>query len=163
MSKIIYLGLGSNSGNRKNNIIQAVKLLSLNNRIKVIDISSFYETEPVGYKNQPVFLNCVLKIRTGIAPLLLLSLLKEIEKRLGRVKNIRFGPRNIDLDILMYGNDIIKYKTLIIPHPRMHKRRFVLEPMVEISKRKLHPVYKKTVSSLLKSLTDKSIVKIYNG
>ncbi len=161
IQKNVYLGLGSNLGNRIKNINQAIVLLSKNNRIKILKKSSFYETEPVGFKNQKWFINCVLKIRTNLSPHELLIESKNIEKILKRKKNLRFGPRTIDVDILMYGNDIIKSKNLTIPHIRMHKRLFVLIPMAEFAGKKLHPVYNKTIMTLLKESKDSSIVKIF--
>ncbi|MBI4652014.1 2-amino-4-hydroxy-6-hydroxymethyldihydropteridine diphosphokinase [Candidatus Desantisbacteria bacterium] len=162
IQKNVYLGLGSNLGNREKNIVNVLAILSQNPKVKILKISSFYETEPVGYKNQGWFLNCVILIKTSLPPLKLLSELKNIELELKRKKNIRFGPRTIDMDILMYGSDILRSKQLIIPHPRMHERRFVLAPLAEIASGRIHPVLRKRISTLLKILADKERVKRYN-
>lgn len=128
-----YLGIGSNLGNRKRQIKSAiVKINSLKNT-RVLKVSKIIETDPVGGPcGQPKFLNGALKIRTGLLPLALLKKLKKIERELGRVKSVRLGPRAIDLDILFYADKIINKKELIVPHPRMFERNFVLKPLSEI-------------------------------
>ena len=128
----VYIGVGSNSGDRKKNIFSALELLNKEKDIEIKKCSSIYETLPWGYKNQPKFLNAVWKIRTDVPPEKLLHLLKKIEKRLGRKKTFRWGPRAIDLDILLYGKRVIKTKTLVIPPPCISKRDFVLKPLKEI-------------------------------
>lgn len=130
---ICYLGLGSNLGNRRKNLGQAVRMINLLRDTKVLKQSSFIETLPVGGPaNQPKFLNAVLKINTRLSPLKLLKELKTIEKKLGRLNSVRNGPRTIDLDILLYADRIIKADKLIVPHPRMFKRDFVTRPLAEI-------------------------------
>jgi 2-amino-4-hydroxy-6-hydroxymethyldihydropteridine diphosphokinase len=142
-----YLGLGSNLGNKKQNISKALELLRGQREIKVVKTSSFYLTSPVGPK-QPDFINAVSKIRTTLDPKALLKKAKEIEKELGRTKTIRRGPRVVDIDILFYGSKIMRSRTLTIPHPLLTSRRFVLEPLSEIVPGFVHPVLKKTVKKL---------------
>jgi len=128
-----YLGIGSNLGDRKKNITLALKEIRALKKTKVIKISRIIETEPVGGPpGQGNFLNAALKITTDIPPVSLLRKLKIIEKRLGRTKTLRHGPRTIDLDILFYGDRIINRKDLMIPHPRLFEREFVMKPLSEI-------------------------------
>jgi len=127
-----YLGIGSNLGNRRENIRRAVEFLK-EARIKVKKISTIIETEPVGGPPQGKFLNAVLEINTNLKPRALLDTLKSIEEKLGRKRTVRFGPRTMDLDILLYDGKNIKTKDLIVPHPRMHQRDFVLRPLKEIA------------------------------
>jgi len=157
---IAYIGLGSNLGRKKTNIRRAIKLLSKNKDIKVLKISSLYETEPVGYVKQDWFVNAVLKAETNLSPRQLLSLLKGIEKRLKRKKKfIRWGPRTIDLDILLYNNLRLKTKDLVIPHPEMHKRAFVLIPLMELEPNLFHPTKRKSILELLVNLKKSKSVK----
>ena len=128
-----FISFGSNLGNRKNNIHQAINHLRKNKRIKIEKISSIIETKPVGIRNQPKFLNGVLKIETNLPPRSLLKVLSRIEENLGRIRTHRFAARTIDLDILLYGNRKIDNKNLKIPHPRMWQREFVLRPLYEIA------------------------------
>jgi len=131
--EICYLGAGSNVGNRRRNIKQAVSRISLLENTELLQESAFIQTAAVGGPaGQPKFLNAALKIRTGLAPLKLLKELKSIEKELGRTKGRRNGPRTIDLDILLYGDRVIRAKKLAIPHPRMFVRDFVIRPLSEI-------------------------------
>lgn len=131
--EICYLGAGSNVGNRRRNIKQAVSRISLLENTELLKESSFIQTAAVGGPaGQPKFLNAALKIKTGLAPLKLLKKLKSIEKGLGRTKGRRNGPRTIDLDILLYGDRVIRAKKLTIPHPRMFVRDFVIKPLSEI-------------------------------
>lgn len=127
-----YLGIGSNLGSRRNNIKKALEYLKNTKGIKVEKASRIYETKAQGGPPQGKFLNGVIRIKTSLSPSTLLKILKKIEKDLGRAKTVRFGPRPIDLDILIYGDRIIKTKTLQIPHPRMFEREFVLRPLREI-------------------------------
>lgn len=127
-----YLGVGSNLGNRKENIRRAVELLK-SSKIKVKKISTIIETEPVGGPPQGKFLNAVLEVNTNLKPRALLETLKSIEEKLGRKRSVRFGPRTMDLDILLYDSKSIKQRDLIVPHPRMHQRDFVLRPLKEIA------------------------------
>lgn len=130
---VCFLGVGSNLGNKGRNIRQAIRKINLLKNTKVLKQSKFIETEPVGAPlNQPKFLNAALKINTGLSPLSLLKGLKAIEKELGRKHTVRNGPRTIDLDILLYADKVIKKKALVIPHPRMFNRDFVIKPLLEI-------------------------------
>ncbi|MDD2679849.1 MAG: 2-amino-4-hydroxy-6-hydroxymethyldihydropteridine diphosphokinase [Candidatus Omnitrophica bacterium] len=131
--EICYLGVGSNLGNRRLNIKQAVKKINLLEETRVLKQSRLIQTEPVGGEaGQPKFLNAALKISTGLAPLKLLKALKSIEKELGRKKSARNAARTIDLDILLYGDRVTGTKRLIIPHPRMFARDFVIKPLAEV-------------------------------
>lgn len=130
---ICYLGIGSNLGDRRKNIKSAIKKINALEGIKVIKASKITETIAVGGPaGQPKFLNAALKIKTNLLPLPLLRKLKKIERELGRTKTIRFGPRIIDLDILLYGDKIINRKNLKVPHPRMFAREFVIKPLWEV-------------------------------
>ena len=155
----VYLGLGSNLGNKSANLKKAISYLK--KYVKVTKISAFYKTEPVGYKNQDWFLNCVIEVETEIKPLYLLKLLKSIEKKLKRAKAIKYGPRTMDIDILFYGDNIMKTKKLAIPHPRMHKRLFVLEPLSTIKPDLVHPKIRKTIMELKNNLKNKKGVELY--
>ncbi len=133
MAVICYLSLGSNLGDRRNNLKSAIQRIGLLQKTKVLKQSKFIYTNPIGGPiNQPKFLNAALKISTALSPENLLKSLKIIEKYLGRKKNIRNGPRKIDLDILLYSDKVIRKKDLIIPHPRMFMREFVIKPLSEV-------------------------------
>ncbi|MFH2144936.1 MAG: 2-amino-4-hydroxy-6-hydroxymethyldihydropteridine diphosphokinase [Candidatus Omnitrophota bacterium] len=148
-----YIGIGSNLGRRKLNIQNALSLLTRKNTVKLLKISSFYETKPVGGPKQPEFLNAAAVVRTELLPKQLLSLLKDIEKRLGRNFNsVRWGPRLIDLDILFYDKRVMRTKDLTVPHPQVTERLFVLRPLAQIAPRYKHPNFKKTVKKLLDEL-----------
>lgn len=155
----VYIGLGSNLGNKLSNIKKAISYIK--KYLEITRISPVYKTEPVGYKNQDWFLNCVLEAETDIKPLDLLNFFKSIEKKLKRVKKIKYGPRTIDIDILLYGDKIINLKNLIIPHPRMYKRLFVLEPLGKINQNLIHPTIKKTIKNLKNNLKNKKGVELY--
>ncbi len=152
---IAYLGLGSNLGDRKKNILEAAALLKLNG-IQILKISSIIETDPVGYEKQNKFLNAALKVSTCLAPEKLLELCKKCEKIIGRKKTFRFGPRKIDIDILLFGQKFVNKKKLKIPHPRMHKRSFVLRPLCEIAPKTKIPGINRSVCRVLKELENKS-------
>lgn len=136
---VAFLSLGSNIGDREQNLRDAVSLINKTDEIEVVNISSIYETDPVGYTNQAQFLNIVVKVNCALEAEQLLSRCMEIEQYLGRVREFRWGPRCIDLDILMYNEDNIVSENLVIPHPRMHERGFVLVPLVEVDESLLHP------------------------
>ncbi len=131
---IAYIALGTNMGDRVKNISLAVEALSLLPLTKVLELSGFYETEPWGYLDQQNFINAAVKVETELSPAALLGSCLGIEAGLGRVREIKNGPRIIDLDLLLYGNDIINTKELILPHPRMYERSFVLVPLWDILK-----------------------------
>ena len=143
---MVFLGLGSNIGDKEEHIRTA--LTSLNNICNVRRTSHLYLTEPVGYTEQDWFLNCVVKVETDLDPKKLLSSIKSIERNMGRTKTEKKGPRIIDIDILFYGDHIIKTKDLVIPHPLMHERLFVLQPMMDINPDFVHPVLKKSIREL---------------
>ncbi len=148
----VYIGLGSNLGNKKENIQKALDLLNNTEGILILKISSLYETEPVGYEDQDWFINAVAQIETSISPQEILKIFKEIEAQIGREESIRWGPRKIDLDILFYDQLIYKSSDLEIPHPRLHERAFVLVPLAEINKELIHPIYNKSISALISGL-----------
>jgi 2-amino-4-hydroxy-6-hydroxymethyldihydropteridine diphosphokinase len=154
----ILLSLGSNLGDRKGIIIKAVELLTDNTVIEKVILSNFYETEPVGPKDQPFFINIALRAETSLEPLELLARLKEIEADLGRVKRERWKEREIDIDVLLYGDLILDNPHITIPHPRMHERNFVLVPAVEIAPDMMHPVFNAKLSHLLDISKDNSKV-----
>jgi 2-amino-4-hydroxy-6-hydroxymethyldihydropteridine diphosphokinase len=148
--KLVYLSLGSNLGDRSGNLQEAItRLTSLG---EVLEVSSFYETEPVELLAQPWFLNCAVKLNTEKMPRQLLRGVLEIEKKMGRRRGQKKGPRNIDIDILLFGNSTVETHGLTIPHPTMHERRFVLEPLTEIAPEARHPGLKRTVRELLDAL-----------
>lgn len=155
-----YIGFGSNIGNRLAHIQNAIHALSKAEGITLQKISSLYETEPVGYEKQEDFLNGVAVIQTCLPPLRLLNTLKAIETEVGRKHRTRWGPREIDLDVLMYGDMCFHRPALVIPHPQMHLRGFVLVPFAEIAPDVVHPVFQETIQTLLARLEDaKSILK----
>ncbi len=157
-AKLIYLGIGSNLGNRKSNIDKAKFELSKND-IFILRESNIYETLSWPNKKNPKFLNIVLKIKTFLPPLKLLKVCKEIEKTLGRKKTAKNAPRQCDIDILDYNSKKMK-KDVILPHPRMHTRNFVLFPLFEINKNWKHPISKKSIKTLISSLSNKEIRSI---
>lgn len=144
-----FLGLGSNLGNRKANLQKAITALSSNPHIEILNVSSFHDTTPVGNLNQGRFLNAVVKIKTSLEPEELLDTLLRIESELGRVRTEHWGPRTIDIDILTLHDLVYESERLSIPHPLMHERRFVLEPLAEIAPRFRHPVFGASVTKML--------------
>ena len=148
----VYLSLGSNLGNRQANLDMALKLLS--ERMRMGKVSSIYDTEPLGNTNQPRFLNLACEVFTRLAPEGLLALAKGIERKMGRYS--RSGePRIIDIDILFYGDKVMDTRDLVIPHPRIEERSFVLVPLAEIAPDLIHPVLKKTIKELNQAIKEK--------
>jgi 2-amino-4-hydroxy-6-hydroxymethyldihydropteridine diphosphokinase len=160
MEKKIYLSLGSNVGDRAKNLTTAITLLKQAG-IPVHKVSSIYETEPVDYLEQDWFLNCVLEVETDLGARELLSELRAIEARMGSKKPFAKGPRLIDLDILLYADESIDYEELVVPHPRMLQRRFVLAPLAEIAPGLRHPSWPGTAAEMLAKTTDRSVVRRY--
>ena len=149
-----FIGAGANLGEPVRQIRQAQDALQKSPGIKFLGASSFYRTQPVGPVEQPPFINAVVALECSVSPRELLALLLEIEQNMGRVRKERWGPRVIDLDLLFYGEEIIKEQGLEVPHPRLHERRFVLVPLAEIASGFVHPVIKKSVSELLAGLPE---------
>lgn len=152
MRKTVYLSLGSNVGDRAANLRAAISALAFLG--KVTAVSSLYETEPVEYTQQPWFVNCAVALETDTMPQQLLSALLKIEREMGRTRQASQvkGPRPIDIDILLYGASLIDTADLQIPHPAMHRRRFVLQPLAEIVPEERHPILKRTIQELLDDL-----------
>jgi 2-amino-4-hydroxy-6-hydroxymethyldihydropteridine diphosphokinase len=153
----VYLLLGSNMGNRLMNLEKARQLISRQAGL-IVTVSGIYETEPWGNKNQGMFYNQVIDLHTALEPQLLLSCALAIEKELGRVRNQKFGPRLMDIDLLFYNNMIISEPGLTLPHPFIQARRFTLMPLHEIASELIHPVLKKSVKQLLDECPDNLIV-----
>ncbi|MGE0467997.1 MAG: 2-amino-4-hydroxy-6-hydroxymethyldihydropteridine diphosphokinase [Nitrospira sp.] len=163
MKETVFIGFGSNVGNRVDFCDRAVTLLSLLPHSRLLGVSLLYETEPIRGETDPGeewFLNGVVQIETDITPRSLLTILQEIERSLGRDEDNRSGPRTIDLDILFYGERVIKEPDLTIPHPRLHERRFVLMPLNELDPLWGHPVLKQSVARLLEQVKDQGQVQL---
>ena len=156
--QFIYLSLGSNLGDRAANLEHAIAALPTSDT-RVLRRSALYATEPVGFLDQPWFLNCAVALRTELMPKLFLAKMLNIEQDMGRRRTQPKGPRNIDIDILLFGNSVISAPQLDVPHPAMHQRRFVLEPLAEIAPDIIHPVLGKTIKELLFECPDKMQVK----
>jgi 2-amino-4-hydroxy-6-hydroxymethyldihydropteridine diphosphokinase len=160
MHKLVYLSLGSNLGDRDANLQTAIaKLGEIGN---VVGVSSFYQTEPVELTAQSWFLNCAVKFETEKMPRQLISAILNLEQSMGRQRKQKKGPRTIDIDVLLFGSSIIEIPSLTVPHPRLHERRFVLEPLAEIAPDARHPVFKRTVRELRDALPAGQTVKKLN-
>lgn len=147
----VYLSLGSNLGDRLANLEAALKQLGTHERIQRMECSGCYETSPVGSLDQPVFLNMAAEIETDLEPLELLNVAKEIEAGLGRTETYRWGPRVVDIDLILCGPAIVESERLTVPHPEFRRRAFVLQPLAEIAPQAVDPVTKKTVAELAAS------------
>lgn len=143
---VIFLGLGSNVGDKKQNLEKAIG--ELGEKISDIHVSKFYETEPWGYTKQDKFLNAAIRGKTFLAPPELLGLIKLVEKKIGRIKRFKWGPREIDIDILFYDDLVYKDKSITIPHPFIQERKFVLDPLMDLDPDFIHPVLKKTIRQI---------------
>lgn len=154
---IAYLSLGSNVGDRVANLNSAISRLQTLG--KVLQVSSLYETEPVEFTAQPWFLNCAVELDTEKTPQELMDALLEIEQQMGRKRTQKKGPRNIDMDILLFGTSTVTTKGLTIPHPAMHERRFVLEPLAEIAAEMRHPALQRTIRELRDALSPGQAVR----
>lgn len=150
MHKIVYLSLGSNLGDRAENLRLALEKLGQLGRVDAV--SAFYETEPIGLVSQPWFLNCAAKLDTEKMPRQLISGILNLEQLMGRQRKQKDGPRIIDIDILLFGTSVIDTDSLTVPHPRLQERRFVLEPLAEIAPDARHPVFKRTMRELRDAL-----------
>ena len=157
-----YIGFGSNVEDRLSYIRQALDCLSGEECTSVVQVSSIYETEPVGDGEQDWFLNGVAKVETDVLPPKLLSILQEIERKLGRQQREHWGPREIDLDILIYDQFCVSSPRLTIPHPEMHQRRFVLEPFAEIAPDVIHSIFQERIDTLLHRTTTWAIVRVFS-
>ncbi|MCU1267333.1 MAG: 2-amino-4-hydroxy-6-hydroxymethyldihydropteridine pyrophosphokinae [Acidobacteria bacterium] len=161
-SDYVYVGLGSNLGDRAGNLLLAIRSL-LAAGLDIARLSSIYETEPVETFAQPAFLNMVAELRGDRLPSPdhLMETLLAIERQLGRIREVPLGPRLIDLDFLLYGERLQATPILSLPHPRMHQRRFVLEPLAELCPHLVHPALKQTIAQLLATTKDNSEVRLW--
>ena len=157
MTHTVYIALGTNLGERLNNLRAAIEAMAP--EVSVLAESHIYETPPWGYEDQPAFLNMVVKAETGLEPEALLNFLKQLEVQLGREQNFRWGPRLIDLDILFYDDLILDTPPLVIPHPRLHERAFVLVPLADVAPDLIHPVFQRSVNDLLVEIETQGIAR----
>jgi 2-amino-4-hydroxy-6-hydroxymethyldihydropteridine diphosphokinase len=151
----VYLALGANVGNKKAGISNAIKLLT--NKLKNVRRAPLYTTKPVGYTKQADFLNTAISGQTDLSPRQLLKYIKEVERQVGRVQRLRWGPREIDIDIIFYGDVVLETSSLTIPHPRFRTRDFVLQPLADLNPELVDPLTQKTVSQLLGEVSNRSL------
>jgi 2-amino-4-hydroxy-6-hydroxymethyldihydropteridine diphosphokinase len=156
-----YIALGSNMGDRLDYLKKAILHLESHEDITVVNTSSIYETDPVGYTNQDQFLNMAIEVMTSLKPFELLDVCLNIEEQLGRKREMRWGPRTLDLDILVYNQENIETEKLTLPHPRMSERAFVILPLLEIDPNIMLPTMKEPLKSCLQSIPDKEGVRIW--
>lgn len=161
MENVVYLSLGSNIGDRAQYLSDAVEVLNNDVNVAITKISSIYETEPVGYEQQDQFLNMAVEIRTNYKPLKLLETTQQIEQNLGRKRDLRWGPRTIDLDILTYNKENIEMEQLTIPHPRISERAFVVVPLMELNSSIYLPNVNKTIGEIYNQLQGKEGVRVW--
>ncbi|MFJ7978554.1 2-amino-4-hydroxy-6-hydroxymethyldihydropteridine diphosphokinase [Peribacillus sp. JNUCC 23] len=161
MENYSFLSIGSNVGDRSEYIKEAIRLLHEEKEVKVLQTSSLYETAPIGYIDQPQFLNAVILVNTGLSAVELLNVCQEIERKLGRKREIRWGPRTLDLDILLYNHENIETERLSVPHPRMVGRAFVLVPLLEINPTIMLPTTDTPLNDILEKLEDKEGVQLW--
>jgi 2-amino-4-hydroxy-6-hydroxymethyldihydropteridine diphosphokinase len=161
MGNTAFISLGSNIGNRYDYLSKAIEYLTKHPKIQLVNTSSVYETDPVGYEDQDLFLNMVIEIQTEWSPLELLDFCLKVELELGRKREVVWGPRTIDLDILLYNQENIKSEKLIIPHPRMLERNFVMIPLSEIKPDIIIPNIEKPLDAWIKELANKEGVRIW--
>ena len=157
----VLLGLGSNLGDPRSNLRQAIQRLASDCRIQ--QVSPFYRTEPVGYHDQDWFLNGAVRAETALEPAALLERIAGIEQTLGRQREVPDGPRTIDIDILLVDDLVVDEPRLAVPHPRMHLRRFVLAPAAEIAPEWVHPILRQTLGALLEELHDPARVELFSA
>jgi len=157
----VYIGLGSNLGDRLGFIQQAVQMLEFHDAIKVHETSSFYETEPYGMKDQDWFINAVVRVSTTLTPVEILRVCQHIESKLGRKREMKWGPRVIDLDILLYNEEIIADDILTIPHPATYDRACCIVPLLEIAEDLIHPILQKSMEEIYQNLEFPEEVYLY--
>jgi 2-amino-4-hydroxy-6-hydroxymethyldihydropteridine diphosphokinase len=151
---IAYVGLGANLGDPRQQLQEAVELLGAAEEVEVTRVSRFYRNPPLGPENQPWYVNAAARLRTRLGPEELLRLLQQLEGAMGRVRGERWGPRVIDLDLLLYNGEVIFTPDLVVPHPEMHRRAFVMAPLAEIAPQAWHPVLQKNAGDLLAMLNN---------
>jgi 2-amino-4-hydroxy-6-hydroxymethyldihydropteridine diphosphokinase len=151
----VFLSLGSNLGDREGNLLSALRLLE-EHGVQVVRRSSWYDTDPVGYTEQPSFLNLVVEVRTSLGPHELLRCAQRVEEALGRVRTVRWGPRTVDVDVLLYGGRVVNTPDLVLPHPRLRERAFVLVPLFEVAPELVLPDGT-PVAALLPSVADQRV------
>lgn len=161
MENSAFIALGSNLGNRYDYLMNAIKILKHDSKIKLENISSIYETDPIGYEDQDLFLNMVIKIKTDYNPYELLDVCLNTEIKLGRKREIKWGPRTIDLDILLFNQENIETEKLMVPHPRMHERAFVMIPLLDIQSDLFIPRMERPLKNYLNELADKEGVRVW--